>query len=108
MYFMSEHEIRWTNTLYPQYQLYEHRLSSFIDRSWPISLHQNEVTMANAGFSIQGMEISLFVRFVDFIFIGGYPMMSQLQNIKSLIEIVKLSLYFKMIINQQFNTTDCS
>ena len=54
MYFMSEHEIRWTNTLYPQYQLYEHRLSSFIDRSWPISLHQNEVTMANAGFFYSG------------------------------------------------------
>ena len=54
---MSEHEITWTNTLYPQYQVYEHRLSSFIDRSRPISLLQNEVTMANAVF-FQRMEIS--------------------------------------------------
>ena len=54
MYIMSQHEISWTNALYPQYQVYEHRLNSFIDRSWPISLHQNEVTMAKAGFFYSG------------------------------------------------------
>ena len=57
MYFMSEDEIIWTNTLYPQYQGYENRLNTFIDRSWPISLYQNEVMLAEAGFSIQEMEI---------------------------------------------------
>ena len=46
---MSEHETPWTNTLYPQYQVYEHRLNNSIDRSWPISLHQNEVTLAEEG-----------------------------------------------------------
>ena len=46
---MSEDEIIWNNTLYPQYQIYEHRLNSFIDRSWSISLHQNEVTLTKAG-----------------------------------------------------------
>ena len=51
---MSQHEISWTNTLYPQYQIYEHRYNSFIDRSWPISLHQNEVKMAKAGFFYSG------------------------------------------------------
>ena len=50
MYIMSPHEISWTNALYPLYQAYEHRYDSFIDRSWPISLHHNEVTVAKAGF----------------------------------------------------------
>ena len=51
---MSEHEISWTHAFYPQYQLYENRLNSFIDRSWPISIRQNEVTMAKAGFFYSG------------------------------------------------------
>ena len=54
MYLMSEDEISWTNTLYPQYQVYENRLNTFIDRSWPISLYQNEVTLAEAGFFYSG------------------------------------------------------
>ena len=54
MYFMYQHEITWTNTLYPQYQVYEHRLKSFNDRLWPISLHQNEVTLAKAGLFYSG------------------------------------------------------
>ena len=54
MYFISEDEISWTNTLYPQYQVYENRLNTFIDRSWPISLFQNEVTLAEAGFFYSG------------------------------------------------------
>ena len=51
---MSEDEISWANTLYPQYQGYENRLNTFIDRSWPISLYQNEVTLAEAGFFYSG------------------------------------------------------
>ena len=54
MYFMYHHEITWTQTLYPQYQVYEHRLKSFNDRLWPISLHQNEVTLAKAGLFYSG------------------------------------------------------
>ena len=54
MYFMYQHEITWTQTLYPQYQVYEHRLKSFNDRLWPISLHQNEVTLAKAGLFYSG------------------------------------------------------
>ena len=51
---MSEDEIPWDNTLYPQYQVYEHRLNTFVDRAWPISLHQNKVTLAEAGFFYSG------------------------------------------------------
>ena len=31
LYFMSPHEITWTEALHPHYQVYEHRLNSFID-----------------------------------------------------------------------------
>ena len=82
MYFMSEHEIRWTNTLYPQYQLYEHRLSSLLTDRGQSPCIEMKLLWPMRIFSIQGMEISLFVRFVDFIFIGGYPMMNHLQNTK--------------------------
>jgi hypothetical protein len=51
---MYQHEITWTQTLYPQYQVYEHRLNTFNDRLWPISLHQNEVTLAKAGLFYSG------------------------------------------------------
>ena len=50
----SEHEISWANALYPQYQVYEHRVNTFVDRFWPMSLHQNAVTMASAGFFYSG------------------------------------------------------
>ena len=51
---MYQHEITWINTLFPHYQVHEHRLNSFIDRLWPISLHQNEVTLAKAGLFYSG------------------------------------------------------
>ena len=51
---MSEHEIIWTNTLNPQYLIYEHRLNSFIDRSWIISLHQKEATLGKGGMFYSG------------------------------------------------------
>ena len=51
---MYQHKITWTNTLYPQYQVYEHHLNSFIDRLWLISLHPNEVTFANTGLFYSG------------------------------------------------------
>ena len=54
MYFMYQHEIMSTDTLYPQYQAYEHRLNTFIDLLWPILLHQNEVTLENAGLFYTG------------------------------------------------------
>ena len=54
---MYKDEITWTNTSYPQYQVYEHRLNSFIDSSLTISLHQNKVTFAELDFSIQEMEV---------------------------------------------------
>ena len=54
MYFMYQHEITWTNTSFHHYQVYEHRLNSFIDRLWPISLHQNKVTLAKAGLFYSG------------------------------------------------------
>ena len=54
MYFMYPHEITWSNTLIPHYQVYEQRLNSFIDRWWPISQHQNEVTLAKAGLFYSG------------------------------------------------------
>ena len=53
MYFMYQHEITWS-TMYPLYQVYEHHFNSFIDRLWPISLHQNEVTLAKAGLFYSG------------------------------------------------------
>ena len=37
------------DTLYPQYQVYKHHLISFIDRLWPILLHQNEVILERTG-----------------------------------------------------------
>lgn len=61
---MSEDEIIWKNTSYPHYQIYEHRLNTFIDRSWPISPHQNEVTFANRGlFYSENGDIMIIVIF---------------------------------------------
>ena len=54
MYVMYQHEITWSSTMYPQYQVYVNRLNTFIDRSSPISPHQNEVTLAKAGLFYSG------------------------------------------------------
>ena len=67
---MSEDEIIWTIIFNPHYQIYEHRLISFISESWPISLNENESTLAKAGlfYTANGA----IVHFVVFIFIDGY------------------------------------
>ena len=51
---MSADEIIWTNTLYPQYQIYEHRLNSVIDRSWSTLLNQNGAILAKAELLYSG------------------------------------------------------
>lgn len=56
MYSMLQHEIPWTNEFYPQYQVYEDHLNSFIDGSWSISLHHTEVAMSSSGFFYSGYE----------------------------------------------------
>ena len=63
MYFTSEDEISWPKNLYPQYQIYEHRLNTLTDRSWPISLHQIEVTLAEVGLFYSGNVDIVFCAF---------------------------------------------
>ena len=60
---MHQHEITWTQTLYPQYQVYEHRLNSFSDRLQPILLHQNEVTLAKVGLFYSGNGVIVICAF---------------------------------------------
>ena len=105
MYFMPEDEITWTNISYSQFQIYEHRLNNFIDRSWPMSLYQNEGMLAEAWCSIQEIEILWFVHFLEFIFTDGHQRMIHLQNTKILIRIVNSCLYFKILLIQLVNAT---
>ena len=85
---MSKEEMIWTNILYPQYQLYEHRLNNFIDRSQLISLHQNDVTFANAGLFYSGNGDIVVCAFLVFIFTDGFQKMSHLQTKGNLTRIV--------------------
>ena len=51
---MSTNEVSWTSSAYPQYENYEHRLNTYFVRFWPISIRQNGMTMAKAGFFYRG------------------------------------------------------
>ena len=109
MYFRSEDEVIWSNTLYPQYQLYENHLNSFIDGSWPISLHQNEITLAKAILFYLGNGGIVICVFCGIHLIDGFQTMIHLQNTRNLIRIANSFLYIKISIkNQQFNTVDHS
>ena len=51
---MSTNEVSWTSSAYPQYENYEQRLNTYFVRFWPISIRQNGMTMAKAGFFYRG------------------------------------------------------
>ena len=50
---MSTNEISWTSSAYPNYENYELRLITYFERFWPISIRQNGMMMAKAGFFIE-------------------------------------------------------
>ena len=50
---MSTNKISWTSSAYPKYENYEQRLNTF-ERFWPISIRQNGMMMAKAGFFYRG------------------------------------------------------
>ena len=54
---MSTNEVSWTTSAYPQYENYEHRLYTYFVRFWAISIRQNGMMMAKAGFFIEDSEI---------------------------------------------------
>ena len=51
---MSTNEVAWTSSAYPQYESYEQRLNTYFERFWPISICQNGMMMAKAGFFYRG------------------------------------------------------
>ena len=103
MYFISEDEISWTNTLYPQYQVYENRLNTFIDRSWPISLYQNEVTLAEAGFFYSGNGDIVICAFCGIHLYRWLPKDDPLTEHKKFNNICKFVTLFQDINNQSSN-----
>ena len=54
---MSTNKISWTSSAYPKHENYEQRLNTYSDQFWPISIRQNGITMAKAGFFIEDSEI---------------------------------------------------
>ena len=51
---MSAHVISWSPSVYPRYENYKRRLTTFPERFWPVSLNQDHVKMAKAGFFYSG------------------------------------------------------
>ena len=51
---MSTNEVCWTSSSYPEYENYEQRLNTYFERLCPISICQNGMTMAKAGFFYRG------------------------------------------------------
>ena len=100
---MSEDEISWTNTLYPQYQVYENHLNTFIDRSWPILLHQNEVTLAEAGFFYSGKGHIVICAFCGIHLYKVLPKDDPLTENKKFNNICKFVSLFQDINNQSSN-----
>ena len=47
---MSTNKISWTSSAYPNYENYEKRLNTYFERFWPVSIRQNGMMMAKAGF----------------------------------------------------------
>ena len=59
MYFMYQHEITWSNTLYPQYQVYKNRLNMMkasIDHG-QFRYIKMKLTLQMQGYFSQEMEI---------------------------------------------------
>ena len=50
---MSTNEVAWKASAYPHYESYEQRLYTYFERFWPISIRQNGMMMAKAGFFIE-------------------------------------------------------
>ena len=59
-----DNEISWSEIAYPQFQLFEKRVDSFTDKAWPISMSQNKIILAKAGFFTVVWVILLYVTFV--------------------------------------------
>ena len=51
---MSTNKISWTSSAYPNYENYEKRLNTYFERFWPVSIRQNGMMMAKAGFFYRG------------------------------------------------------
>ena len=47
---MSTNEVAWKASAYPHYESYEQRSYTYFERFWPISIRQNGMMMAKAGF----------------------------------------------------------
>ena len=45
-----DEEIIWSDISHPNYKLIQHRIKSYFDLQWPISLNQAPITLAKAGF----------------------------------------------------------
>ena len=45
-----DEEIFWSNISQPNFELIQHCIKSYFDLQWPISLNQNPITLAKAGF----------------------------------------------------------
>ena len=50
---MPKNEVAWKASAYPHYESYEQRLYTYFERFWPISIRQNGMMMAKAGFFIE-------------------------------------------------------
>ena len=97
MYFMHQYEITWTQTLYPQYQIHEHRLNSLTIDCGQFRYIKMKLPLQRQDCFIQEMEISWFLHFVVFIFIHGFETMIHLQNTINLVRIVKFISLFQDI-----------
>ena len=52
---MPKNEVAWKASAYPHYESYEQRLYTYFERFWPISIRQNGMMMAKAGFFYRGI-----------------------------------------------------
>ena len=74
---MPKNEVAWKASAYPHNESYEQRLYIYFERFWPISIRQNGMTMAKAGFFHRGFGDIVTCSFVEFLYTNGYKMMIQ-------------------------------